>query len=136
MIVIAIDPGVTTGVAIWDTTAKAVVFSFEDISALAVVQRIDTFLDDTCLTDASDPEITLVIEDFIGAGMRTKEATETLTKLGFFWYYYLYRNARVVKRVPQSRNAYKSSARALLPGGHHTVDALAHAIAYAARLET
>lgn len=135
MLIIAIDPGVTTGVAIWDTTAKAVVFSFEETSAIVVIRRIEDFLTHKYLTSVDDYDIPIVIEDFIGAGMRTREATDTLMKLGFFWYYYLYRNARVVKRVPQARNAYKSQARALLPDGHHTVDALAHALAYEARLE-
>jgi hypothetical protein len=78
-----------------------------------------------------------VIENFIGGGHRTKEATISMQALGYFYFRLQERDNAVQLQVPQWRKAYVSRAAELLlpdyPDAHHSIDALAHCLCFEAR---
>lgn len=130
MRVIAIDPGVTIGLAhitegsgkywSWDThQTKDIIEAFEWVDEL-----INGFS-------------TLVIEDFISAGHLTKEAKRTLKVIGFFEYSYQdtlhVEIATPQKRLPFVKQAHELTLSRNLPGPH-SADALAHALAKLRRM--
>jgi hypothetical protein len=132
MIVVGIDPGVTTGLAAWDIPTQSVLFFAEgtnptEIFKQASASRIERFGKDH----------TYVIENFIGGGHRTAEANHTLQALGYFRYALMGIGCTVVLQVPQWRKAYVSRAAELLlpdyPDAHHSIDALAHCLCFEAR---
>lgn len=121
MRLIAVDPGLTIGVAEVRVGARGernVVQTFQTDDPLAATNSI-------CRADV------VVVEDFVGGGPRTKEAIHTLKVCGFVEWYARLLGVTVVLRQPQFRLHKVTEATALVgPGAPHAVDALAHALSY------
>ena len=126
MRILAIDPGVTTGMAVWNTALQQPEQRFELKTHDAVRDMLETLL------DGEDYQIEridcVVVESFVGAGYRTTEAINTIKLWGYIEYRY---NATC--QSPQQRKPYVARARELIPESIHAADALAHALAYAAK---
>ncbi|MGH2562777.1 MAG: hypothetical protein ACRDJH_27265 [Thermomicrobiales bacterium] len=90
-------------------------------------------MDRTLRSSFSAVDITVVVESFPGGGPRTTPAIHTLKVLGFVEYYARLLGLPVVLQVPQQRKWKVQEARQLLDKKDvHAIDALAHALAYAA----
>lgn len=122
MRVVAIDPGLTIGVAeVTTNPLRVVTFATDD--PIEVV---------TFLTGTYDA---VVVENFVGGGPRTKEAIHTLKVLGFVQYYAQFLGLPVTLQQPQMRKHKVSEAKSLLKTATpHEIDALAHALALVARI--
>lgn len=124
MVLVAFDPGETIGIAQLDVVTGDY-HGFQTRDALTASHVVDR-------AAATSPESTVLIEGFIGGGYRTNAATHTLKVLGFLEYYARLRGITVVIRPPQSRKAYVTQARDMLPPSQrHAADAFAHILSYA-----
>lgn len=137
MLVAAFDPGLTTGYALADFAERdgsdVVPFrllracAFEDIHAVLGAVEMDR-------------HDVRVVEDFVGAGPRTREAIHTLKLVGALQYWnYTSLAVQTVMHQPQWRKGYVAAASDLLRQhptlayNKHAADALAHIFAYHAR---
>ncbi len=117
--ILAIDPGVTTGWAVLNG-GEITTGNIRTPDSLAGL-----------IGEIACAHGTVVVENFIGGGYRTKESAETLQVLGFVRYYCAWLRVPCIVQVPQRRLPYVSQARDLLPPtSRHGVDALAHLLAY------
>ena len=130
MIVAAVDPGLTTGLASYETAYDLVLGTKETTDPVEVGWYLD-WLRDTAEADGDD--VVVVVENYLGAGPRTAEATHTLQVLGFVRWYAAMLGLPVVVQAPQQRLAYVTRATELAPKLRHAGAALAHALAYAAK---
>jgi hypothetical protein len=126
MKIIGVDPGGTTGVAVWETTTKRVERHYETTNALTVADLIQRY--SSAATPRNKPVV--VIEDFIGGGATDVNAAHTLKLVGFFEGFSRWLGLVVVVQAPQIRKSALVAARQHLGHGHHYTDALAHALAY------
>lgn len=128
MIVVAVDPGETIGLAY--IHAPVPEKHQWDAHQTSNVQEADDWIDSHLIGHTNDA--TLVLEDFISSGNLTKEAKTTLRILGFLDIKYSQYSTLV---VPQKRKAFVNRALELTQNrdipGPHSVDALAHALRYA-----
>jgi len=139
MLVAAFDPGLTTGYALADFAERddnpIVPFRLIAACALATPHEVVQW------ATAKKPGV-LIVEDFVGAGPRTREAIHTLKLVGYLQY--LYTNGMLTETVrhqPQWRKAYVALASQVLREhptiayNKHAADALAHIFAYQARMK-
>jgi hypothetical protein len=129
VLVIGIDPGLTTGVAVYDPQKE------ELIAALAARawSQVAELLDE--LREQPTRKI-VVVEDFIGQGPRNENADHTLKTIGFVTGLSLWFGFTVHTQQPQARKRKLPEAKAVLSGtpyGIHIADALAHAMVYSNR---
>lgn len=125
MPVIAIDPGLTIGLASVEV--------FRSTLAIHVHQTADVLEAENWVANHAYLDSTILIEEYVGSGHLTKEAKHTVEVLGFFkhrfsWY-------QMNFPVPQARKAHVSEAQHFITElgvteGPHNADALAHALAY------
>lgn len=124
MRVVAIDPGLTIGLAWYDTSSR----DFEAWQTMDVVKAA------SWIRSASIGVLNVkyVVENYLSAGHLTKEAKETIKLVGFFEYWLGYELGDVTLAPPQKRlsgvtAAKKMAERDDIPGPH-SWDALAHAL--------
>lgn len=122
MQILAIDPGVTTGVAVYDATKNKVLYYFQTMVSGEVIEFI---------REMRKGISTLVIEDFIGYGRRDKHIIQTVKNLGFYEGYAKLLRYDVTLQQPQMRVAFVPKASEMVGAEMHYTDALAHALAYA-----
>ena len=130
MIMMSVDPGGTTGIALFenDNLVDAITVPGSDHDKLANV-----FMHWI-------PNV-LVIEDFIGNGPRSVEAISTLKLIGMFEGFSILKGTRFVVQQPQKRKPYLLRASTILtkrfesPVRIHAVDAIAHGLAYLKELD-
>ena len=122
MKVLAIDPGISTGMA-WVSDEGELIASVVTDSKSHILQLLQEF---------AHSDYTVVIEDFVGAGPRTKEAIFVLKLIGFVTAVCLIYEYPLHLQVPQQRLPLLSEAKQRAPKGAiiHAVDAYAHALAY------
>jgi len=130
-VLIGIDPGVTTGLAI-------VTIEDGNIIPLVFKDRKDIrdiiFIIDTAIGLRKIE--TIIVEDFIGGGFRSKETKQTIELLGFVKHYYKnVMKQKVTVQQPQFRKHAYQESKAIakkydLSKPHHAKDAMAHIIAY------
>jgi hypothetical protein len=125
LVVLAIDPGITTGIAYTDITGKLRQYMITDLP-ITVLNRVQLF---------RDTQAVVVIEDFVGAGPRTKEAIHVLKLVGGVTAVCYLFKIRCVIQVPQQRKPllYEAVKRAPVGTSKHVIDAYAHALAYIER---
>ena len=124
MLILGIDPGVTTGLALYDDVQG--VLLAEDTQAPG---RVYAILSEFLEKDVEDRAV--VVESYVGAGPRTSEAVYTIKMLGFVEFLCQSWGLALFDQAPQQRKHQVAQAKALLPQGpHHAKDALAHALAY------
>lgn len=136
MLVAAFDPGLTTGYALADFAERDdnPIVPFRLLAACS----LDTVEDVLWEADSTISDVRIV-EDFVGAGMRTREAIHTLKLVGALQYWNLFERGRAVLHQPQWRKAYVDIAAQVLREhplcsyNKHAADALAHIFAYHAR---
>ena len=137
MLVAAFDPGLTTGYALADFAERDdnPIVPFRLLAA----HPIESVSDVVGIAYQTGTGV-LVVEDFVGAGMRTRDAIHTLKLVGFLQH--LYTNSLTVQTVvhqPQWRKGYVALAEQVLREhplcayNKHAADALAHIFAYHAR---
>jgi hypothetical protein len=124
MLILAVDPGLTTGVAVYDA---------EHSQLLATLETKDPLKVGSLILGYELFNTTVVVENYVGAGPRTAEATHTLQVLGFVRWYAAMLGLPVVVQAPQQRLPYVTRATELAPKTKHAAAALAHAIAFAAK---
>lgn len=120
--IISIDPGYTTGVAIVSPGGELISSRlFEKKDALDILYLIRT----------KQPSV-IIIEDFVGSGPRTKEAIFVLKLIGSVIGVSYLEPVAVILQVPQFRKPLVSEAEALAPAGtsKHIIAAYAHALAW------
>ena len=128
MRLIAVDPGLTTGLAYYNTN----VGDFHAFQTQSVVEAENWIVDRWSWTE---PDV-FIVEDFISAGHLTKQAKHTIKLLGYFEYWFRSdHEKKVVIQVPQKRLSSVEEATKMCMNkaieGPHSWDALAHALAYA-----
>jgi len=119
--ILAIDPGVTTGIAIADEYS---IHPYVALNPNDIARTLDRYVGSTD---------TVLIENFVGGGYRTPEAIVTLKILGFAEYHARHnRGALTILRAPQLRKPYVQTAKSLFgpDESRHAADALAHIISY------
>lgn len=125
MNVLGFDPGGTLGTALYESSTGAILLrDFSDpwdaIREFATGRPLDA----------------VVIEDYVGAGVRDGDSIHALKQVGGLAMVFEYLGYEVVVQTPQFRRHMLDVAKALadkLPGGHpphHSIDALAHVLAY------
>jgi hypothetical protein len=126
--ILAIDPGDTTGIALVDAVTGELVTGYEAYTTRQVVETVRL-----CWLRP----VHVVIEDFIGAGPRTKEATHVLKLIGNIQAAATLGDLVWDEQVPQMRLPFVDTARTRAGKGisRHIIDAYAHALARIAILE-
>jgi hypothetical protein len=137
MLVAAFDPGLTTGYALADFAERDdnPIVPFRLISAYP----LDSPADVVRKANESWADI-IVVEDFVGSGPRTREATHTLKLVGYLQYFNItHFTSKTILHQPQWRKGYVALAEQVLREhplcqyNKHAADALAHIFAYHAR---
>lgn len=127
---IAVDPGMTTGLALLRITEAGLVISgTEATDPLRIVSGIWSL-------SRGVPNTVLLVEDFVGGGYRTAESNHTLKQIGLYeWTFSPY--FPVILRTPQQRLKGTSLAKKLAQQPNvdipepHSLDALKHCFSYA-----
>jgi hypothetical protein len=123
MLIFGIDPGVTTGLALYDDPS-GVVFAEDTQAPSRVYAALYDLHQDV-------PDKAVVVESYVGAGPRTQEAVYTIKVLGFVEFLCQSWGMTYFAQAPQQRKHQVANAERLLPDGpHHAKDALAHALAF------
>lgn len=145
MTILALDPGITTGVAIrkeeleynHDGPISYPVAATAEYLALVVTEP--TKLWD--LIQAHKPE-TIVIENFASAGLISKDGQHTIRLVGAMELAAYITGAKLILQFPNERYPFMDAARDMLkqrPIGRvpisHEIDALAHLLCYERRLK-
>jgi hypothetical protein len=125
MQVIAIDPGLTIGLASVEVFGGTLSI---DVHQTADVLEAENWIERHMCWDP-----VILVEEYVGSGHLTKEAKHTVEVLGFFKY--LFNGHPMNFPVPQARKAHVSEAQHFITElgvteGPHNADALAHALAY------
>lgn len=122
MIVMGIDPGVTTGIVVFDASKKSILSLQELKGDDAVLEELHNW-----------PLDVVVLEDFLGSGMRNAAIVATIKQIGFVRGVVATlsreRPMTVVMQWPQRRLAFETRAKAIVKG-KHVVSAMAHVLAY------
>jgi len=132
--IIAIDPGYTNGVAslyMPENKGTPVWSAWQTDSVYDTIDWVDVYVEE-------GPYNILLVEDFVGAGVLTKEAKETIRRLGFFDLSHRYHPYLSVEcPTPQKRLCRLELATMLCNSrdieGPHSWDALAHILAWLER---
>lgn len=122
MLIMAIDPGYSTGLVVT-----------EDDRLMEAHLLSDPHMVQLQATRAANMEgITVVVEDFIGAGPRTKEAIFVLKLIGGIEALCFSNGTPYVLQTPNTRIPLVPDAKRKAPKGTiiHIIDAYAHALAY------
>jgi hypothetical protein len=127
MFIIGIDPGITTGMACYDSTLNEVPFWFESTDVIEVTYHVIRINRERSIER-------VVIEDFIGNGMRNPIIVHTIKVLGALEALIRILDLDYTIRPPQYRKAFIDGAISLAGYGAHYIDALAHAMAEAHRI--
>ncbi len=131
MRVIAVDPGLTIGLAYYDSTVEHGWLTWQGNNPQDAAKWI---------YDIPTPRSAhLIVENFISGGHLTSEAKETIKLVGFFEYWGAWLGFPTKLVVPQKRLSAVSQATQLLGSatenmhrnGRDAIAALAHAISYA-----
>lgn len=142
MAVIAIDPGISTGVAIHKITeasygALSYVPATDEYLALVVTEPPKLW----DLIEQHKPE-TIVIENFAAGGLISKDGQATIRLVGAMELAAYITGADLVLQFPAERRAFIDRAREMLKQRStgkapivHEVDAMAHLLLYEHRLE-
>lgn len=143
--ILALDPGITTGVAIRkdERTVRSDESgwpaAFVDSEYLALVVTEPTKLWD--LVQTHKPS-TIVIENFAAGGLISKDGQATIRLVGAMELAAYITGADLVLQFPSERRAFLDKARQMLvqrPTGRapivHEIDAMAHLLLYEHRLE-
>lgn len=137
MLVVAFDPGLTTGYALADFGGR----DGSNVVPFHLLEAGSTEYIGVTLNKALyyNPDV-LIVEDFVGAGQRTREAIHTLKLVGALQFLeYTTDRWRTVVHQPQWRKGYVAAASDLLRShptikyNKHAADAVAHLFAYHAR---
>jgi hypothetical protein len=128
MFIVGVDPGITTGLAAFNSTTREVPFWFESTDVIEVTYHIVRL-------NNMYPIDRVVIEDFIGNGMRNPTIVHTIKVLGAFEQLVRILKLDYTIRPPQYRKAFIKEAVGLAGIGAHYIDALAHAMAEAHRMQ-
>ena len=122
MKIVAIDPGIHTGVAVVDEHGS-IERTFMTTDQTEVYELIAGLIETECM---------VVIEDFVGAGPRSTEIIFTLKLIGSIAGICYCCNLPLTIQVPQHRLPFVSEAtrRVEKTTSKHAIDALAHALAY------
>ena len=110
MIIIGIDPGLTIGMALYDTDDE----TFDVFQSTDPVQIMDE-IESLHQYYSTEADRVYVIEDYLSAGHMTKEAKYTLEVLGYFKHSLHYADLKVV--TPQRRKPFVKKAAEMLGGG-------------------
>lgn len=128
--VIAIDPGLTIGLAEFGVSDNGW-FAWSATQTPDIMEALDWCKERRYIGS------TVVIEDYISAGHLTKEAKETIKRLGFLQWSLEYTTFEVELATPQKRKAHVKEATTLCGTreieGPHSWDAMAHALAWMRR---
>lgn len=125
------DPGVTTGVAL----VLAVDQRITTIT-LAVTKTFRDYYDWFMQTTQPLPEYEIIVvsEDIVGSGPRDKHIKHAILMEGFAIGLAEAHQGAYTLQQPQLRRAYLDHAKTIAKGKSiHSIDALAHALAYLAR---
>lgn len=123
MRILAIDPGVTTGVAHYNSRTKRIIAHFQTKNPMEVIEYMER------LHKSGTVDI-VVIEDFIGYGRRDAAVIKTIKNLGFFEGFAHALKLEVQIQQPQMRKAFLSRATEMVGAEMHYTDATAHALAF------
>jgi len=108
MLVLGIDPGVTTGIALYDDESSSVVYAKDVQSPVIVYEVLQTFLEET-VTDKA-----IIIESYVGAGPRTQEAVHTIKMVGFVEFLCQSWGLTLFSQAPQQRKHQLATRRAVI----------------------
>lgn len=125
MHVIAIDPGLTIGLASVEV--------FRGTLAIHVHQTTGVLEAENWIESHIYRNTVILVEEYVGSGHLTKEAKHTVEVLGFFKH--RFNEYPMNLPVPQARKAHVSEAQHFITElgvteGPHNADALAHALTY------
>lgn len=126
-VIIGIDPGITTGVAVLDLRSLQLVEKAQTRDPTEVCTLLDNY------TYGKQVVRAVVIEDFVGSGPRDPNAITTIKYVGGFEMIARSKGYDVQVRAPQQRRPFVSQAKAdygLDTGEKHIADALAHVLSY------
>lgn len=139
MTILALDPGITTGVAIHvsrDTHLSGYPFEMAEYLALVVTEPTKLW----GLIQAHQPQ-TIVVENFAAGGLISKDGQATIRLVGAMELAAYITGADLVLQFPAERRAFIDKARAMLVQRGlgrapiiHEVDAMAHLLLYEHRL--
>ena len=128
--ILGLDPGVTTGVALLKYLGDA---QFECIDTIEIRNVTQGNLN-RCLNDFIARADEIVIEAFVGSGMRDRNITQTLETVGWLKALAYHDGKPPIMHVPAARRPYIEVARDIVgrrPLQKHATDAAAHAVAHA-----
>jgi hypothetical protein len=119
MNILAVDPGITTGIAFISETGE-------------LLQAGTATYEETLDRVHAQQDCIIVVEDFIGAGPRTKEAIFVLKLIGGIVAICHVDSLRCIIQAPQVRIPFVPEAkdRAGLKVSKHAIDAYAHGLAF------
>jgi hypothetical protein len=129
--ILGLDPGVNTGVACLTVGyPNAPVVS--RLFATRLPQEVAGYIAEDLLDNTHYPLLAVVIEDFIGYGMRDTSIKTSIMNLGFFRGWCEYLGLIVKVQAPQLRKAFHDQAQQMAgpTASRHGVDALAHTLAF------
>lgn len=131
MTLIAIDPGITTGVAIHAANTQ-----IGDVYSTLVIHKAS---DLWSIFDAHLPSI-VVFEDFNSAGLISRDGQATLRLIGAIEAVTFRLNIPTVLQFPRERYPFIASARNMIRATNkkyliHEVDALSHLLLYEDRVQ-
>lgn len=122
---LGLDPGITTGFALWDCEQHTLVNS----GTIQGWQLCYELLRSTKLLAVDGRELQIVVEDFVGGGLRSVPAIHTLQLLGFITgVCEAVLDLPCAIQAPQLRRPFLTEAKVLVPNENsvHARDALAH----------
>lgn len=129
--ILAIDPGVTTGIAVCSPNLTTVSTKQIRDDPLAIAQLI---LKVNNRVTTGGGQLYVVIEDFIGAGRRSYGSSYTERLIGWLQNFCKWHKIKGTMHAPQRRKQKLKAARRIIKvrklfKSNHTIDALGHALA-------
>jgi hypothetical protein len=125
MYIVGIDPGRTNGVCILRVEGNVVTVhaSYETTDVQTVAAELENWAE-------FDRQTTVVIEDFVGSGMRSADHVWTMKAVGFFQLLSIRLGLQTRLNPPQARYAFITEAETLGLTSHRKA-AGAHALSWA-----
>lgn len=125
MLILSIDPGVTTGIVSVNTEDKSI-----EARQVKGIYKASTVIIN--MMRKSNPYMVVVIEDFVGAGKRDNDIVDTIKLLGYVQL--LCKNLPIdcITQHPQYKHPFMEVAELRYSGSkvEHIKDAYAHLLAY------